>query len=148
MTARSTEPLAKAAAAVYGALARRSTSHEREWGSLLATTQRQLPPSQLARWRGRVDALAVRARFSDPRIHRRRTPTSKAAQTLFSLLEQVRAELLGARAFLGVRSNLAALAHEQWIRARPDAVVRAVGEGWAQSVALLARAALDAPLPP
>jgi cobaltochelatase CobT len=118
------------------------------WQMLLSEVPRQSAPAALARWRGRVDALAVRARYSNVRRYNLHRPSSKNAQWLFSLLEQNRVETLAARAFLGVRDNLQELAQERWIRARPEGVVRAADETWLETFALLCRVPLDAPLPP
>ncbi len=98
------------------------------------------------RWRGSIDARAVRARFSDPLLHARLCPTGREAAQLFSLLEQMRAETLGARLYPGLRLNLENALQERWSRARPEATAR-MQVGWTETFALLARAALGAPLP-
>ncbi len=98
------------------------------------------------RWRGGIDARAVRARFSDPVLHARLCPVEREAAQLFSLLEQLRAETLGARLYPGLRRNLENLMRERWARARPERAVR-MHVGWIETVALLARAAIGAPLP-
>lgn len=119
------------------------------WQMVLAEAPPIGAPRQArARWRGRVDALAMRARYSDARRYARDYPRSKAAQVLYSLLEQDRVEALGARAFAGVRSNLEAFGQERWVRARPEGVVRSAGAAWIETFALLARVPLAAPLPP
>ncbi len=118
------------------------------WQMVLSEAPRAgAAPQALARWRGRVDALAMRARFSDARRFAHDFPDSKNAQMLFALLEQARVEALGARTFTGVRANLAALAQERWVRARPEGVVRSAGAAWVETFALLARVPLGAPLP-
>jgi cobaltochelatase CobT len=98
------------------------------------------------RWRGGIDALAVRARFSDPVLHARLIPAGREAAQLFSLLEQMRVETLGARLYPGISRNLENLLRERWSRSRPGATVR-LQVGWIETFALLARAALGAPLP-
>lgn len=98
------------------------------------------------RWRGGIDARAVRARFSDPVLHARLCPVGREAAQLFSLLEQVRVETLGARLYPGLRHNLENLVQERWSRIRPEVTVR-MQVGWIETFALLARAALGAPLP-
>lgn len=98
------------------------------------------------RWRGGIDARAVRARFSDAVLHARLCPAGREAAHLFSLLEQVRAETLGARLYPGLRHNLENLMQERWPRVRPEATVR-MHVGWIETFALLARAALGGPLP-
>jgi cobaltochelatase CobT len=98
-------------------------------------------------WRGRVDALALRARFSNATCYARHQPAVGPAQILFSLLEQVRVEILGASQYPGVSHNLAALAGERWIRSRPEVLIRN-GGAWIETFALLVRMPLSAPLPP
>src|SRR5262245_9821115 len=63
---------------------------------------RQLPDAnELAVWRGRIDAHALRLRFSDPALHAELAPAGAAAP-LFDVLEQCRVEALGMRLFRGV----------------------------------------------
>jgi len=139
----------RALASAPGKLARDAAAENgADWQMLLAESPRQLHSAAVARWRGRVDALALRARYSDWRLYRRAEPSEPAGRMLFSLLEQNRVELLGARRLPGVYSNLCALAHERWVRARPEGVVRAAGDAWIETLALLARVPLGAPLPP
>lgn len=59
-------------------------------------------------WRGRVDAAAVRMRYSDPVLFSSQAPAG-AARHFFSRLEQCRCEALGGREYAGVRENLQAL---------------------------------------
>ena len=61
----------------------------------------------LAIWRGRVDAHALRVRFSNPALHARLCPAGAAA-SMFDALEQRRVEALGVRLFPGARQNLQA----------------------------------------
>lgn len=114
---------------------------------LLAEPPHARSSAALASWRGRVDAVAARARYSDPRVHAAWKPTGELAGQLFELLEQNRVEALASRDFPGMRSNLAALYHERWDRARPEGAIRGVGTGWVETLALLARLPLGAPLP-
>jgi cobaltochelatase CobT len=118
-----------------------------DWQMVLAELPRQLRPEALSRWRGRIDALAFRQRYSDPACFLRHEPGAPAARTLYSLLEQVRVELLAGHEFPGARSNLASLAHERWLRARPESMLRSSPTAWLETLALLVRGALDAPLP-
>ncbi len=64
-------------------------------------------PPALAR--GRIDAQALRSRFSDPVLHARLAPSPAAARGLFDQMEQARVEALGLRRWRGMRINLAAL---------------------------------------
>lgn len=154
---RDSHRLRAATSAVYRALAsisgRRliadpSANDPAAWRLLLTEVPRHRQPIALARWRGRLDALALRARYSDASQPASPEPLSPAAQTLLWLLEQIRVEALGARAFPGTAVNLAALAEERWVRARPEGVVRGGSAAWIETVALLARVPLGAPLPP
>jgi cobaltochelatase CobT len=118
------------------------------WQLLLTEVPRQRHPIELARWRGRLDAIALRARYSDASQLATPEPLARAPQTLFWLLEQIRVEVLGARKFPGAAVNLAALVNERWVRARPEGVVRSGSAAWVETIALLARVPLGAPLPP
>jgi cobaltochelatase CobT len=57
--------------------------------------------------RGRIDGLALRARFSDARLYAGTAPPAGPRRVLFDQFEQGRVEALGA-ALAGVRANLAA----------------------------------------
>ncbi len=119
------------------------------WQMLLAESPRRLHAAALARWRGRIDALALRTRYSDRLRHKAGEPLAGPAQILFSLLEQNRVEQLGSRRLTGVHANLSALVLERWIRARPEVIIRSDdAASWIETVALLARVPLGAPLPP
>jgi cobaltochelatase CobT len=143
-----------ASSGVFRALARspeeraaRDPGQDAATQMLLTETPASLHADALARWRGRVDAAAMRARFSGQRVHASHQPAADAARTLFDLLEQNRVEALGARCYPGVRANLAALAHERWVRARPEVVIRGPLSAWIETFALLCRIPLGAPLP-
>jgi cobaltochelatase CobT len=148
--------LRHASAGVYHALANSPPSasftgppaqRAASWQMLLSEAPVSDRMEELARWRGRVDALALRARYSDGRVHARREPAAGPAQTLYSMLEQNRVEALGAASYAGVWGNLAALAYERWVRARPEVVIRGEGTDWVETFALLTRIPLKAPLP-
>jgi cobaltochelatase CobT len=150
------ERLRNASAAVYRAMATRpgrrvaddpTTQLAGTWQILLAEAPARGQWQMLPRWRGRLDAFALRARLSDAQLYERHAPSAASARALYSLLEQSRVETLGARRYAGVRANLAALAQERWVRARPEAVNRNSDPAWVETFALLARAAIGAPLP-
>jgi hypothetical protein len=94
------------------------------WQMVLAELPRQIRPEALSRWRGRIDSLAFRRRYSDPVCYARFEPRQRTERTLYSLLEQVRVELLAGREFPGARQNLGSLAHERWLRSRPESMLR------------------------
>jgi cobaltochelatase CobT len=154
LRAAEVQRLGKASNAVYLALAAAAghavpppANQDRVgWSVLLSELPLHSHPIALARWRGRIDALALRTRYSNTDLYASFEPILNPAQLLFSLLEQNRVELLGAKLYCGVRDNLAVLAHERWIRAQPEGIVR-TGAAWTETVAMLARIPLGAPLP-
>lgn len=78
-------------------------------GTLLAAAPVAPDARALALWRGRVDALALGARYTNATLHARLSPAHGSRQQLFTQLEQCRVEALGARHLPGMRANLAAL---------------------------------------
>ncbi len=57
-------------------------------------------------YRGVVDAIAVRLRYSDPEIHRGSEPTDLVARLVYDIVEQVRCEAVVPLALDGVRANI------------------------------------------
>ena len=74
---------------------------------------RNLPASEVAQVRGESDAMALKKRHHDPKVHRRFSPKSKTARAVFDSVEQVRCEALGSRYREGVADNLQAALEEQ-----------------------------------
>ena len=102
----------------------------------------------VAEARGSADALALRLRHHDARLHAANAPADAEAAAVFDALETARVEALGARAMGGVRANLAELAEA---RVRGDAIVRArtVEEvPLATAIGLIARARMTGAEPP
>src|SRR6478735_6433334 len=82
-----------------------------------------LEPRLVAEARGAADAMALRLRHHDPKLHHRRAPAADGdARAVFDALETARVEALGAKAMEGVRANLGDLAEA---RIRMDAITRA-----------------------
>jgi len=107
-----------------------------------------LEPSLVAEARGAADALALRLRHHDARLHAKIAPADPDARGVFDALETARVEALGARAMGGVRANLN---HLTDARVRSDAIVRArTAEEvpLATAVGLLARERLTGEAPP
>jgi cobaltochelatase CobT len=108
-----------------------------------------LEPRLVAEARGAADALALRLRHHDPKLHAMRAPVSDSdARAVFDALETARVEALGAKAMDGVRANLGDLAEA---RVRLDAITRArTAEEvpLATAVGLLARERLTGEAPP
>jgi cobaltochelatase CobT len=72
-----------------------------------------LPHDEVAFIRGAADAVALRLRYHDIKLHSKQMPDGSIARAAFEALEQARCEGLGARAMEGVASNLAALIDEK-----------------------------------
>ena len=108
-----------------------------------------LEPRLVAEARGAADAMAVRLRYHDPKLHAARAPLSDSdARAVFDALETARVEALGAKAMDGVRANLDDLTEA---RIRLDAITRArTAEEvpLATAVGLLARQRLTGAEPP
>jgi len=108
-----------------------------------------LEPRLVAEARGAADALALRLRYHDPKLHAMRAPAPDSdARAVFDALETARVEALGAKAMDGVRANLSDLAEA---RVRLDSITRArTAEEvpLATAVGLLARQRLTGEAPP
>jgi cobaltochelatase CobT len=108
-----------------------------------------LEPRLVAEARGAADALGLRLKHHDPKLHSTRAPVSDSdARAVFDALEQARVEALGARSMDGIRANLNDLADA---RVRLDAITRArTAEEvpLATAVGLLARQRLTGEAPP
>ena len=108
-----------------------------------------LEPRLVAEARGAADALALRLRHHDPKLHSKQAPLSDSdARAVFDALETARVEALGAKAMDGVRANLSDLAEA---RVRLDSITRArTAEEvpLATAVGLLARQRLTGEAPP
>ena len=108
-----------------------------------------LEPRLVAEARGAADALALRLRHHDPKLHHSRAPIADGeARAVFDALEMARVEALGAKAMEGVRANLSDLVEA---RVRVDAITRArTAEEvpLATAVGLLARQRLTGEPPP
>ena len=108
-----------------------------------------MEPKLVAEARGAADAMALRLRHHDPKLHHARAPVADGeARAVFDALETARVEALGARAMDGVRANLNDLAEA---RVRMDSITRArtIEEvPLATAVGLLARERLTGETPP
>src|SRR5512139_1320530 len=108
-----------------------------------------LEPRLIAEARGAADALALKLKHHDPKLHETRAPSGDSdAREVFDALEQARVEALGSRSMDGIRANLNDLAEA---RVRMDAITRArTAEEvpLATAVGLLARQRLTGEEPP
>ena len=102
----------------------------------------------VAEARGAADALALRLRYHDDRLHAQAAPLDPDARAVFDALETARIEALGSRVMAGVRDNLAELAEA---RVRSDAILRARSAEevpLSTAIGLLARQRLSGAAPP
>src|SRR5215210_7899818 len=107
-----------------------------------------LEPRLVAEARGAADALALRLRHHDARLHASHVPMDLDARAVFDALETARVEALGARSMRGVRANLSELTEA---RVRGDSITRARSAEevpLATAVGLLARERLTGEAPP
>lgn len=69
-------------------------------------TQPQVERQTLSDLRGSADAIALRARHSEPEIYARHLPDSELERLIYEILEQFRVEALAPSAAWGVKANL------------------------------------------
>ncbi len=75
---------------------------------------RDLPPEDAATVRGEADAIALRLRHHDDKVHRRRRPGAEMARQIYDSVEQTRCEALGMQRMAGVAANLDAALEEHY----------------------------------
>ena len=98
--------------------------------------------------RALADGVALRLRYSDPRVHQRLSPTSPPARLIFELLEQLRVEALAPASLPGVTHNLEQRFH-RWSEAFVTSGLTETSQGiLLYSLAQIVRSRLTArPLP-
>jgi cobaltochelatase CobT len=69
---------------------------------------RSLPRSQAMEARGFADSFALKLRHHDVTLHAKSAPSEAVARACYDEIEAVRYEALGAKAYAGMRDNLAA----------------------------------------
>lgn len=108
----------------------------------------ELPAQEIAQVRGEADALALKMRHHDVKLHTSRRPSGDVAPALYDALEQARVEALGSRYMAGVGKNIAAALDERY---RADGFHRLEGRSDAalpEVVRLMARVAFAGEPPP
>ncbi|MEE8272111.1 MAG: cobaltochelatase subunit CobT [Alphaproteobacteria bacterium] len=114
----------------------------------LPVPSRLLNAAEAARMRGAADAVALRLRHHDEKVHGARLPSGDAARTAFESLEQARCEAIGARQMVGVAGNLAAALDERYRRQGYDRMTEREQAPLSEVMRLLAREALTGEPPP
>src|SRR5260370_38599001 len=79
----------------------------------LPTPGREISHEEAAQYRGAADAVALRLRYHDEVVHRRRMPVGETARAVFDPVEQARVEALGANRTVGDASNLTGVLGER-----------------------------------
>ena len=72
-----------------------------------------LPHGEIAFVRGAADAVALRLRHHNPKLHAKEAPTGAVARSVFEALEQSRCEGIGVQHMEGVAANIANLLDEK-----------------------------------
>ena len=73
---------------------------------------RHLPAADVALARGEADAISLKLKHHNPKIHAREAPRSQLARDIFQALETARVEAIGTRQMDGVKQNLNAALDE------------------------------------
>jgi len=73
--------------------------------------------ADIAEMRGQADALAMKHRHHNPKLHRKLAPSGAVSKAIFDAVEQARFEAIGARQFPGAKANLAALEEKRVLEA-------------------------------
>ena len=114
----------------------------------LPQPSRALPMDEVSRLRGEADSAALRLRYHDAKLHRRRRPAGLRAREVFDVIEQVRVETLGARRMAGVAANLHAVTEDRAKRTGLDTPLRGNEDKLAEVLRLITREALTGAPPP
>jgi cobaltochelatase CobT len=103
-----------------------SAGNEAKVATSGATVRLPAPPdntisaNDITRLRGAADAVALRLRYHDSKLHRRCRPQGSDAAKVFERAEQVRVESLGFRRMNGVAQNLSAMLDTRCLANAPD----------------------------
>src|SRR5262245_29831314 len=79
----------------------------------LPQPSKSLPSSEVAQTRGEADAIALKLKHHNARVHARECPKNPLARDVFNAVEQARCEAIGSRRMAGVKQNLRAALEEQ-----------------------------------
>ena len=79
----------------------------------LPLPSKSLPAPEVAQTRGEADAIALKLRHHNARVHAKECPKSPLARDVFNAVEQARYEAIGSRKMAGVKQNLRAALDEQ-----------------------------------
>ncbi len=114
----------------------------------LPQPSRLLNPDEAARIRGAADAVALRLRHHDRKIHAATQPDGETAREAFEALEQARCEAVGSAHMSGIQANLAAALDERYRRQGLDKATEQAQVPISEAVRMLAREAITGEEPP
>ena len=114
----------------------------------LPAPSRQPDAAEVSRLRGSADAVALRLRHHNAKLHNARMPIGETARAAFEALEQARCEAIGASQMVGVADNLSAALEDRYRRQGFDRVTERDQAPLAEIVRLVAREALTGEPPP
>jgi cobaltochelatase CobT len=109
---------------------------------------RDLPLQEVAHIRGEADAMALKLRHHDAKLHAREAPRGDVARAVFDAVEQARVEALGARRMTGVAENLAAAIEEQCRQRGYARLVERESAPLADALRLMLRQTMTGAAPP
>ena len=109
---------------------------------------RKLSRKDAAIVRGHADSAALRLACHDPKLHRKLSPASGQARSVFEAVEQARVEAIGARRMSGVAKNLTAMLDDHFHRGKFDEITSRADAPLADALALLVRERLTGMVPP
>ncbi|MSP90112.1 MAG: cobaltochelatase subunit CobT [Alphaproteobacteria bacterium] len=109
---------------------------------------RELKADDVAQVRGEADAVALKLRYHNDRIHARRAPKGQTARSIFEAVEQARCEALGARRMAGCAANLSAALEERYRRKGFERMSEKSDVNLIEVLRLLARESLTGEAPP
>ena len=114
----------------------------------LPVPARSLTVDEAARVRGAADAVALRMRHHNTKVHAALMPDSDGARTTFDALEQARCEAIGARQMAGVEANLAAALDDRYRRQGLERVTEREQAPLSEMLRIAVREALTGAPPP
>jgi cobaltochelatase CobT len=114
----------------------------------LPPPSRLMTPVEAARVRGSADAVGLRLRHHDAKVHSHLQPSTDSARAAFEALEQARCEAIGARQMAGVAGNLDAALDDRYRRQGFDRITDREQAPVAEIIRLLAREAITGAPPP
>ncbi len=114
----------------------------------LPAPPRNVAEADLVRLRGTADAVALRFRYHDDRLHARRMPAGADARRVYEAVEQARVEALGARRMAGVAKNIAAVLDQRCRAEGLELATRREDVPLAEAMRLIAREAFSGFPPP